>query len=196
MTEHAGVRLLSVNVVHELIRGPSRWTAIDKRPVRGPVEVGSRGLVGDKQCDTRHHGGPEKAVYAYASEDAAWWAEELDREIPPGLFGENLTTVGLDVSGARIGERWRIGTAQFEVRSARIACSNVAARMGIPKFHRRFTVAQRPGAYLAVLTPGVVCAGDAITVEHRPDDGATIGDPGAPRREPKIMGKLVALERQ
>lgn len=96
MTARAGVRLLSVNVVHELIRGPTRWTAIDKRPVAGRVDVGQLGLVGDQQCDERHHGGPDKAVYAYASEDAAWWAEELGREIPPGLFGENLTTVGLD----------------------------------------------------------------------------------------------------
>ncbi|TDW15207.1 hypothetical protein [Kribbella kalugense] len=58
-------RLLAVNVVHEVIRGPTRWTAIDKRPVRGPVDVGELGLVGDRQCDTRYHGGPDKALGAY-----------------------------------------------------------------------------------------------------------------------------------
>src|SRR4051794_9693412 len=102
-------RLVAVNVVHELIRGPTRWTAIAKRPVSDSVEVNELGLVGDRQCDTRYHGGPDKALYAYASEDAEWWSTELDREIPPGLFGENLTTCGLDITGALIGEQWRIG---------------------------------------------------------------------------------------
>lgn len=170
-------RLLTVNVVHEIIRGPSRWTAIDKRPVTGPVEVGGLGLAGDKQCDERHHGGPDKALYAYASEDAAWWADEMERVIPPGLFGENLTTVGVDVTGAVLGERWRIGPAvQLEVRMPRVACSNLSARMEIPRFHRRFTAAHRPGAYLKVLTPGTIRAGDPITVEHRPKGAATIRD--------------------
>ena len=103
MTTDATAVLLAVNVVHELIRGPTRWTAIDKRPVHGAVQVGVLGLAGDRQCDTRYHGGPDKALYAYAVEDAEWWAAELGREIPPGLFGENLTTRGLDITGASIG---------------------------------------------------------------------------------------------
>lgn len=172
----ADARLLAVNVVHELIRGPSRWTAIDKRPVTGRVEVNELGLAGDRQCDERHHGGPDKAIYAYASEDAAWWADELDREVPAGLLGENLTTSGLDVSGALIGERWRIGAVRLEVRMPRVACSNLSGRIGIPRFHRRFTAAHRPGAYLKVLTRGTIRAGDAITVEHRPKGAATIRD--------------------
>ncbi|MFI6828201.1 MOSC domain-containing protein [Kribbella sp. NPDC050241] len=143
-------RLLAVNVVHELIRGPTRWTAIDKRPVSGAVAVTELGLAGDEQCDTRYHGGPDKALYAYAEEDADWWSAELDREIPPGLFGENLTTHGLDITGALVGERWRIGGPTtgilVEVRSPRDPCGNLSARMGIPKFHRRFVATGRVGA--------------------------------------------------
>ncbi|TDW98931.1 MOSC domain-containing protein [Kribbella sp. VKM Ac-2566] len=174
-------RLVAVNVVHEVIRGPTRWTAIDKRPVRGAVEVGELGMVGDRQCDTRYHGGPDKALYAYAEEDADWWAAELGREIPPGLFGENLTTRGLDVTGALIGERWRIGGILVEVRSPRTPCGNLSGRMGIKRFHQRFARTGRVGAYLKVLETGEVCAGDRITVVHRPDDGQTIG--GAARGE-------------
>jgi MOSC domain-containing protein YiiM len=169
-------RLLAVNVVHEVVRGPSRYTAIDKRPVDGRVEVGPLGLVGDQQC-SKQHGGVDKALYAFASEDAAWWAAELDRELPPGQFGENLTTVGLDVNGARIGERWRIGRdVVVEVRMPRDSCANLAFRMGIPKFHRRFLAVGRPGAYLAVVSGGTIRPGDAIRVEFRPGSGRTVAD--------------------
>lgn len=171
-------RLVAVNVVHELIRGPSRWTAIDKRPVTGPVPVGELGLTGDRQCDTRWHGGPDKALYAYAEEDADWWSAELDREIPPGLVGENLTTHGLDITHALIGERWRIGGPKtgvlVEVRLPRDPCGNLSARMGIPKFHRRFRASGRVGTYLKVLSTGSVRAGNRIVVVHRPDHGVTI----------------------
>jgi MOSC domain-containing protein YiiM len=169
-------RLVAVNVVHELIRGPTRWTAIDKRPVDGLVEVGELGLVGDRQCDTRYHGGPDKALYAYAAEDAEWWAAELGREIPPGLFGENLTTRGLDITGALIGEQWRIGEVLVEVRSPRTPCGNLSGRMGVTRFHHQFAKTGRVGAYLKVLQPGQVRAGDRIEVVHRPDDGRTIGE--------------------
>ncbi|WP_350278502.1 MOSC domain-containing protein [Kribbella sp. HUAS MG21] len=157
-------RLVAVNVVHELIRGPTRWTAIDKRPVTGAVEVGELGLVGDRQCDTRYHGGPDKALYAYAAEDAEWWAAALGREIPPGLFGENLTTRGLDVTGALIGERWRIGGILVEVRSPRTPCGNLSGRMEIKRFHQRFARSGRVGVYLKVLTTGSIQAGDPIEV--------------------------------
>lgn len=173
-------RLIAVNVVHEIIRGPTRWTAIDKRPVPGPVVVNELGLVGDKQCDTRYHGGPDKALYAYAEEDADWWSAELGREIPPGLFGENLTTHGLDITGAVIGERWRIGGPKtgilVEVRSARTPCGNLSGRMAIPRFHHRFARTGRVGAYLKVLSTGSVRAGNRILVVHRPDHGKTVGE--------------------
>ena len=105
--------VLSVNRVHALLpRGPKGGdTAIDKRPTAGPVRVGRLGLAGDRQMDVKHHGGPLQAVYAYAGEDLDWWSRELGREIPHGFFGENLTTAGIDVGGARQGERWRLGEA-------------------------------------------------------------------------------------
>lgn len=175
----ASARLTTVNVVHAIRPGAGRDTAIDKRPFAGPVAVGELGLAGDRQCDTRHHGGPDRALYAYASEDAAWWAAELDREIPPGLLGENLTTRGLDVTGARIGERWRIGEpgrgVLVEVRLPRTPCENLSTRMGEPDFHKRFARAGRVGAYLRVLEAGSIEAGDRIVVEDRPDHELTIG---------------------
>lgn len=173
-------RLQAVNVVYEILRGPSRLTGIDKRPVDGPVAVGALGLAGDTQCDTRNHGGTDKALYAYASEDAAYWAALLGREITPGLFGENLTTEDLDITAAQIGERWRIGPRRsgivVEVCMPRTPCENLSARMGIPKFHQRFAAVGRPGAYLRVITAGSVRAGDAVSVESRPGHGVTIGD--------------------
>ena len=121
----------TVNVVHELRDGYFHRTAIDKRPVRGAVHVGPLGLAGDEQVD-RSHGGPDRAVYVYADEDAAWWSERLDREIPPRLFGENLRTAGLPVTAARVGEQWRVGEdVVLEVRRFRTPCENLALRMGI-----------------------------------------------------------------
>lgn len=172
-------RLAAVNVVHQVIRGPSRWTAIDKRPVQGQVRVGQLGLHGDTQCDTRHHGGPDKALYAYAVEDNAWWATTLDRTIPPGLFGENLTTIDVDVTGALIGERWQIGGPRngclIEVTMPRTPCPNLSFRMDIAHFHRRFAAVGRTGAYLRVVQAGWVRAGSHIVVTHRPDHDVTVG---------------------
>ncbi|MGW7683454.1 MOSC domain-containing protein [Kribbella sp. NPDC054772] len=182
MTTTVPAAVVAVNVVHELIRGPTRRTAIDKRPVDGAVAVGELGLVGDRQCDTRYHGGVDKALYAYAAEDAEWWSAELGREIPPGLFGENLTTRGLDITGALLGERWRIGgTANgilVEVRSARTPCGNLSGRMGIHRFHHRFAKTGRVGAYLKVLETGSVQAGDPIVVVHRPAAAVRLGGGG------------------
>jgi len=171
-------RLTTVNVVHAIRRGAGRDTAIDKRPVTGRVPVGTLGLDGDRQCDTRNHGGPDKALYAYAGEDAAWWAEQLGRDIPPGLFGDNLTTAGLDVTGALIGERWRIGGPEgvlVEVRMPRTPCENLSFRMDDPRFHKRFVASGRVGAYLGVLEPGTIEAGDPIEIAFRPDHGLTVG---------------------
>jgi MOSC domain-containing protein YiiM len=190
----------AVNVVHEIWRGPIRDTAIDKRPVQGAVHVGKLGLDGDRQCDTRNHGGTDKALYAYATEDSSWWADELGRDIPPGLFGENLTTQGLDVTGALIGERWRIGDPDcgvlVEVRLPRTPCENLSARMGDPQFHRRFTASRRVGAYLKVLEPGAIAAGDPIEIAFRPDHDLTIGgyfDPPDPYRMRRVLESGIDL---
>ena len=175
-------RLTAVCVVHELL--PDRGqdpdvTAIDKRPVPHAVAVGELGLDGDTQCDRRHHGGVEQAVYAYADEDAAWWAARLGRPIRPGLFGENLRTWGIDVTGAEIGERWRIGdTAHgvlLEVTAPRIPCQTFAEWMGEPRWVTRFTEHGACGAYLRVVAPGLIAEGDAVEVVHRPGHGVTIG---------------------
>jgi MOSC domain-containing protein YiiM len=174
-------RVVAVNVVHELMPGPKETglTAIDKRPREGRVEVGELGLAGDTQCDKVHHGGPDQALYVYAREDSDWWMAELQRDIPPGLFGENLDTLGLDVTGALIGERWRIGEGaeaiEVEVRSPRLPCVTFQARMNLPRWQKRFMAGGRPGAYLKVLRTGVIAAGDPITVLHRPDHDVTIG---------------------
>jgi MOSC domain-containing protein YiiM len=167
--------VLTVNVVHAIRPGYYHETAIDKRPMIGSVEVDEHGLVGDRQIDNSH-GGPDKAVYVYADEDAAYWADQLGRDIPPGVFGENLRTTGLDVTGALIGERWRVGDVLVEVRGPRTPCRNLALRMEIDDFHIRFNRSGRVGALTRVLEPGLVHAGDAITVELRPEHELTIGE--------------------
>src|SRR6187200_229717 len=142
------MKLLSVQVgrprtVSHRARGVR--TAIFKSPVLLPVRARRLGVEGDAQADLRVHGGPDKAVYAYAAEDAAWWEAALDRELRPGAFGENLTVEGIDVTGARIGERWRAGTAELEVCQPRLPCAKLGIRFGDPGMVRRFAEAGRPG---------------------------------------------------
>ena len=165
--------------------GKQDLTNIDKRPVSGRVAIsapgsegiGAVGLAGDRVYDVKHHGGAEKAVYAYAREDLDWWAEELERELASGVFGENLTTSGLDVTGAVIGERWRVGAdVVLEVTMPRTPCATFRGWMGIKGWVRRFAQRGAPGAYLRVAEPGEVRAGDAIVVEHRPTGAPTVTD--------------------
>jgi MOSC domain-containing protein YiiM len=156
-------------------------TSIDKRPVPGRVEVGERGLTGDRVSDTRHHGGADQAVYAYAREDLDWWAEVLGREIVDGWFGENLTTAGLDLNDTEIGTRWRIGEVLLEVTLTRTPCNDFKSWMGRGGYDatawvKRFTQAGRPGPYLRVLAPGDLGAGDEIEVVHEPGHGVTVRD--------------------
>jgi MOSC domain-containing protein YiiM len=145
--------------------------------VRAPAD-GEVGLVGDQVVDVRHHGGRDQAVYAYAVEDRDWWAAELGRELGPGSFGQNLDTEGVDVTGAVIGERWQVGTdgVVLEVSSPRIPCRTFQGFMDEPHWIKRFTEHGAPGAYLRVVSPGSVGAGDTLTVVGRPDHGVTIGD--------------------
>jgi MOSC domain-containing protein YiiM len=187
-------RLASVNVVHALIPdvlGSEDLTAIDKRPVDGRVAVtvpsdAEVGLAGDQIYDRKHHGGPDQAIYAYAAEDRAWWAAELGRDLAAGAFGENLTTEGLDVTGAVIGERWQIGDdgVLLEVTAPRIPCRTFQGWMDEPHWVKRFTAHGAPGAYLRILSPGTVGAGDRVDVVARPDHGVTIGDVFVIRRAP------------
>ncbi|TCM43513.1 MOSC domain-containing protein [Kribbella sp. VKM Ac-2568] len=187
------MRVLTVNVVEELIPGPkeSGLTAIDKRPQSRRVPVGFLGLEGDRVCDTEHHGGRDQAMYAYAREDSGWWAEQLGREIPAGLFGENLSTEGLDITNALIGEVWRLGDeVEVMVRAPRIPCITFQARMGIPRWVKRFHQEGRPGAYLKVLKTGTLGAGDRIEVLSRPDHEVTIGVMFAAQDSAKMRGML------
>jgi MOSC domain-containing protein YiiM len=195
MSTPASARVTAVCVVHEILPdsfGSVATTAIDKRPVTGPVRAEPLGLSGDTQCDTESHGGPDQAIYAYADEDADWWAERLQREIPPGLFGENLRTAGVDVTGAEIGEQWRIGDGVLvEVAGPRIPCQTFAGRMDQPHWVKRFTDRGAPGAYLRVVVPGPISAGDLITVQHRPGHGVTLRDSFL-RPDPDLMRRLLA----
>jgi MOSC domain-containing protein YiiM len=152
---------------------PNR-SGIDKKPVTGRVAVEPLGLDGDVQVNRKHHGGEGQAVYAYAQEDADLWAAELDRELPPGRFGENLRTSGLDLVGALLGERWRIGTALFEVTAWRIPCANFARFWDVPDLVKRFAAHGATGAYLRVLETGELGAGDAVEVVARPEHGITV----------------------
>jgi MOSC domain-containing protein YiiM len=156
-------------------RRPNR-SGIDKRPVAGRVAVRELGLDGDVQVDGRHHGGEGQAVYVYGQEDADWWAAELGRDLPPGRFGENLRTSGLDLTGALLGERWRIGTALFEVTAPRIPCATFETFWGVPQLVKRFTARGASGAYLRVLETGDLGAGDDVAVVFLPDHDVTTGD--------------------
>ncbi len=149
-------------------------TAIWKEPVAGRIAVRGVNLAGDDQADRRVHGGPDKAVYAYAREDYTWWSDELGEVVGPGTFGENLTTEGLDLSAAVVGERWRVGTTVLEVAQPRQPCAKLGMRMGDAAFRERFDGAGRPGAYLRIVEEGDVGAGDAVEVIHRPEHGLTI----------------------
>jgi MOSC domain-containing protein YiiM len=171
-------RLLSVNVGRpqqvSVRRGRPVMSAIGKAPVAGRVRVAGVNVEGDDQADRRVHGGPDKAVYAYAREDALWWAARLGREVPPGIFGENLTVEGVDVSGAVIGERWRIGTVELQVCQPRLPCFKLGLRFGDPQMVKLFAQAGRPGAYLRILAEGELGAGDLVDISDRPAHAVTI----------------------
>jgi MOSC domain-containing protein YiiM len=171
--EMAAARVSTVNVLHALRDGYYHQTAIDKRPLDGPVAVGRLGLDGDRQMDSSH-GGRDLAVYVYAAEDAAWWSEQLGRDIPPGLLGENLRTTGLEVTNAAVGTRWRVGDVLLEVRRPRTPCENLSQRMGIERFHLAFNASGRVGAMCRVLETGVVRAGDLIDVELTANHPVTV----------------------
>ncbi|MHA7306173.1 MOSC domain-containing protein [Arthrobacter sp. TMN-49] len=169
--------LLAICRVHQLITTATGFgvTAIDKRPIAGPVSLRTFGVFGDVQGDTEHHGGPDQAVYAYSQEDADYWSAELGRPIPPGLFGENLRTQGIETTGAVIGTRWRIGKALLEVTAPRVPCVTFGERMAEPQWVKRFTAAGRVGTYLRVLERGTAQAGDTIALDHVPSHGITVG---------------------
>ena len=172
-------RIASVNVGRPreiVVDGKPIRTSIWKDPIAGRVAVRGVNVAGDDQSDRKVHGGDRKAVYAYAREDLDWWGERLGRGLASGTFGENLTTEGLDVTGARVGERWRIGATLLEVTQPRLPCFKLEARMDRPGFIAEFIDGGRPGAYLRIVEEGEVGAGDTVQVISRPDDAPTMGD--------------------
>ncbi|MEU5902978.1 MOSC domain-containing protein [Micromonospora sp. NPDC047527] len=180
-------------------------TGINKRPVDHPVAVRApgpkttglhSGLVGDQIFDVEHHGGDDQAVYAYALEDYGWWQVRLGRRLSNGLFGENLTTEGVDVNGAVIGERWRVGARLvLQPTFGRIPCVTFQHKMGEPGWVKSFAQANRPGAYLRVLEPGEVRVGDPVTVEDRPAHGVSIAKAfRAYLTEPELLPELVDVD--
>jgi len=173
-------RVLSINItsiVHEgEWTGSEGRTGIDKRSVSGPIEFKNNGVAGDRIIDTNVHGGYDQAVYAYASEDAQWWEREINEVIPAGRFGENLTTEGIDVNEALIGEKWRIGSVILEVSQPRIPCRVFAGFWKRPTLIKDFTQAGRPGAYLRIIQEGTAQAGDAIEIIYKPDHVISIRD--------------------
>ncbi len=172
-------RVLSVNVgrVREFqYNSRPAKSAIWKSPVSGRIAARGVNLEGDHQADRKAHGGPDKAVYVYAIEDVRWWEQELGRSLQYGEFGENLTTEGIAVNDALVGERWEIGTTVFEVSEPRVPCWRLGVRMSDEMFPRRFTKALRPGTYLRIIVEGDLAAEDEIRVVHRPDHDLSIRD--------------------
>ena len=173
-------RVQSINVTSVVHQG--EWTGsegrtgIDKRSVSGPIEFKNNGVAGDRIIDTNVHGGYDQAVYAYASEDAQWWEQEINEVIPAGRFGENLTTEGIDVNAALVGEKWKIGSVILEVSQPRIPCRVFAGFWKRATLIKDFTQAGRPGAYLRIIQEGIAQAGDSIEVIYKPDHSISIKD--------------------
>lgn len=164
----------------------------------GPMRGGyGSGLVGDTIGNHKLHGGDDQAVYAYAREDLDGWESRLDRTLTNGMFGENLTTSGVEVTHARIGERWRIGSdgLVLEVCAPRTPCRTFSAFLQLDDWIKTFTDAAKPGAYLRVVAPGKVRAGDAIHIDHRPDHDVTVGLVFRARMsEPDLLPQLLAAD--
>jgi MOSC domain-containing protein YiiM len=191
-------RIESVNVGIAKSSGAKTGTSgIDKIPADGRVPVtvpgwGASGLAGDAIVDKPNHGGPDQAVYAYAREDLDDWSQRLGRPLRGGYFGENLTTVGVDVTGAVVGEVWRVGTTILQVTSPRIPCATFTQQVRRDHWVKEFTLKAVPGAYLRVLEPGEIGAGDEVVVSDRPDSPVTIGVMfRALTREPDLLPLLL-----
>ena len=147
-------------------------TGIYKTSTTGRVQISAIGIEQDFIGDQKNHGGPDQAIYVYGTPDYDWWTRELGKELEPGTFGENLTVSDLESARLNIGDRLRIGTVTLEVTAPRIPCSTLAARMGDPKFAKKYRHAERPGVYCRVVQSGSVHAGEAV--ELLPCAGETV----------------------
>ena len=174
------MKVLTVNItgiVHEgEWTGSEGKTGIDKRAAQGPIHFANDEVSGDVVVDRNHHGGYDQAVYVYAREDADWWEKELGQSIANGRFGENLTTTGIDVNQALVGERWKIGTTILEVSQPRIPCRVFAGFWQRPTLIKEFMAAGKPGTYLRIIQEGHISAGDEIEVISKPAHNVSIAD--------------------
>lgn len=171
-------------------------TGIFKEPTTELQRVAGVHIGNDEQADTAVHGGPDKAIYAYAGEDYDWWQTELGRTLEPGFFGENLTTRGIDISGARVGDRWSIRSVVLEVSEPRIPCFKLGIRAGISRFQQAFSKADRPGTYLRIIEPGHLGVGDEVRVDPTPEPSISIVDIAAIHdRDHSSAGRLLDAAR-
>ncbi len=174
------MKIISVNVglPREVTwKGRVVTTGIFKEPAAGRIKLRALNLDGDRQADLSVHGGPHKAVYAYPAEHYGYWRAELpDKAFPWGMFGENLTTEGLQEEALHIGNRLRIGSAVVMVRQPRIPCYKLALKFGRDDIIKRFLRSGRSGFYFSVLEEGEVGAGDAVELLHRGEDSVTVAD--------------------
>ena len=194
------MRVLSVNITATILEG--EWigseaqTGIDKRPISGAVRFENEQVHGDVIGDKSAHGGYDQAVYAYAREDADWWEQQIALTIENGRFGENLTTQGVDVSAAVIGERWRIGSVILEVSQPRIPCRTFAGFWKRPTLIKEFMAAGKPGTYLRIIQEGEITAGDEIEIIHLPSHGITIADVYAAKNGERSKVEEIALVKE
>jgi MOSC domain-containing protein YiiM len=189
---------MSVNIGHTVDAswaGALKRTAIDKRPVTTAVAAGVLGLAGDEQADKVDHGGPDQALYAYAREDLDWWGGQLGRRLRDGMFGENVTTGGLDLNRALIGEIWQFGEVVVQVTAPRIPCIVFRNWLGEKGWIKRVRASGRPGPYLRVLQPGALRAGDPIERLSRPADSVTVAEAleAYYERDAAIIGRMMAV---
>ena len=158
-------------------RGRRVRTSIWKAPVPGRIRVDRLNLEGDRQSDLSVHGGPGKAVYVYPSEHYEYWTRELPgTDLAWGAFGENFTTEGLLEKDVKIGDRLRVGSAEFRVTQPRMPCYKLGVRFGRDDMVKRFLASGRTGFYLAVLSEGDVGSGDTIEFTARDEHDVTVAD--------------------
>ena len=199
MSDHPAAVLVSVNIgeVREVEHnGRVVQTGIFKYPTTETQTVEGVHIGRDRQADTQAHGGPDKAIYAYAHEDYEWWESELGRRLEPGFFGENLTTSGVDITGAQVGDRWHIGTTILEVSEPRVPCFKLTLRSGIPRFQQAFARADRPGTYLRIVEPGQLTVGDNVEVVPTKEGSISVGDIAVTyHRNQRDAHRLLAVSR-
>ena len=194
------MRVLSLNITSTVHMGD--WTGsegktgIDKRSASGTLRFSNDQVANDVIVDRNAHGGYDQAVYAYAREDADWWEKEIGTTIDNGRFGENLTTIGIDVNRAVIGERWKIGTVILEVSQPRIPCRVFAGFWERPTLIKEFMAAGKPGTYLRIIQEGELAAGEAIEIISRPIHAITISDLYAAKNGERSKVKEIAAVKE